>query len=385
MRLIIDTRLLGRGGTTGIPGYTRDLLDALLTEYPQNQYTFFYNSARPQNPLPQQWRQHPRVRIVNRYIPNRLLSLALRLFHTPAIETLVGGTESGELLWIPHLDLLTTSHTPRVITVHDISFLQYPEFFSAKYHVWSWLQNQVAQIRSARHIIAVSEYTKHDLVTELHIPPERISVVYSGINPSFKRLDHNDPRLTAYADAQQLHQPFFLYLGTIESRKNLALLVRAFDEFKQDSRHAAYELIIAGRPGHGAREVEQLARASHHSASIRFIRNVHDDERVLLYNLARCFVFPSFFEGFGFPPLEAQACGVPVITSNRTSLPEILGDSALLVDPWNVSALARLLYTIESDAKVRDTIVQRGTQNVRRFTWKRAAEQTMQVFTNAIT
>ena len=384
MRLIIDTRLLGRGGTTGVPGYTRDLIATLLKQYPENLYALFYNSARPQNKLPEDWLRNPRVRVINRHIPNRLLSLVLRFFHKPTIETLIAGSMPSELLWIPHLDLLTTSKIPRVITVHDISFLQYPEFFSKKYHLWSWLQNQVAQIRSAQHIIAVSEYTKHDLITELQIPPEKITVIHSGINPSFSQLSPSDPLLVAYAKRHALHKPFFLYLGTIESRKNIPLLIRAFDEYKQDSRWAAYELVIAGRPGHGASEIERLARASSHHASIRFISDVKDDERVILYNLARCFVFPSFFEGFGFPPLEAQACGTPVIASNRTSLPEMLGNSALLIDPWNVSALAQLLCTIETDAKVRETIVRRGKENADRFTWQRAAEKTMQVFKSVV-
>jgi glycosyltransferase involved in cell wall biosynthesis len=383
MRITIDIRLLTRGGTTGIPGYTRDLIDTFITEHPEHTYTLFYNAFNKTNDLPQKWHTSPNVQIVSGRIPNRLLSLTLRTIGRPTIEQLTH-QQKADLIWSPHLDLLTTSKTPQVITVHDLSFLHYPEFFSRKYKLWSWLQNQQQRAKTATRLIAVSEFTKSDLVRSLNVPAEKISVVYSGINKSFRRLEVDDAQLATYKKEKGLSQPFFLYLGSLEPRKNLPLLISAFSELKKNSFFADHQLVLAGRPGYQANHTLAAAKKSAVASDIRFLGAVDDDERVLLYNLARAFVFPSWFEGFGFPPLEAQACGVPVIGSDRTSLPEILGDSALLTDPWSVKKMTDHMQAIETDTKLRETIVALGLENAQRFNWHDAATQTNEVFKSTI-
>ncbi len=305
--------------------------------------------------------------------------MCLRLFGGPSIERLTGGAKP-DIVWSPHLDLVATSTAPRVVTAHDLSFLHYPQFFSSKYHLWSWLQSQSRQAQAAAQIIAASEFTKADLMAQLEIPEEKIAVIYPGINESFKQYSAGDGRLAAYRIERKLHKPFILYLGSLEPRKNLALLIEAFDEFRAQPRFKDYELILAGRDGFGVGQLRRLARKSLSREAIRFLGPVSDEERVLLYNCARVFVFPSWFEGFGFPPLEAQACGLPVVASDRTSLPEILGESALLINPWNSTALAQTLAAIESDSKLRENRVAAGLQNARRFSWRIAADETLSIF-----
>jgi len=378
MRITIDIRLLARGGTTGIPGYTRDLIDALITDSADNHYTLYYTGLR-REPLPEHWRNNPKVSIATETIPNRLLDLSFRLSDALKFAP-AKPVGNPDLVFSPHFNLLPKLTVPRVITFHDLSFLHYPQFFSGQQRLWHRLQNYHKQAKEAEHIIAVSEFTKADLINLLGIPSEKITVIYSGINPSFKKLAASDPQLTNYQLTNKLTNPFFLYLGSIEPRKNLQLLVRAFSELKSDDKFKDYELVLAGKAGFQSGEIFKLIDDSSASSDIRVLGAVADSDRVYLYNLARAFVFPSWFEGFGFPPIEAQACGTPVIASGRTSLPEILADSALYIDPWNVSRLAEQMKTIENDESLRSRIISSGMANSERFNWQSTALQTLKVF-----
>ncbi len=374
MRITVDLRPLGSGSRTGIPGYTSDIIGALLAYKAGHQYTLFQNGFRTQSLLTQ-WRDSANVHIIEKRIPNRLLNLSMRLFNLPRLEKYA----PADVIFSPNFYLLPKTKTPRVITFHDLSFLHYPEFFRRKDHVWHQMQQYAQQAAQATHLIAVSEFTKNDLVTLLNIPEGKITVIYPGISQHFIPYSAGDGRLAAYRIEKKLHRPFILYLGSLEPRKNLSLLIRAFDEFRADPRFKGYELVIAGRDGLGAGSLRRLASDLASRSAIRFLGPVTDEERVLLYNCARVFVFPSWFEGFGFPPLEAQCCGVPVIAADRTSLPEILGDSAVLINPWRPGELAQAIVSLETNSDLRSGIIAKGLKNSARFTWEKAAEETLAV------
>ena len=378
MNITIDIRLLARGGTTGIPGYTRDLVSTLLALHPEHQYGLFYNALR-QHSLPEAWTSANSVTIHRSRIPNRLLNYSFGTFNGPVPAPL----KSADVIFSPNLDILPITHIPRVITFHDLSFISYPEFFSPKDHVWHRMQKYQRQAQHAKRIIAVSEFTKAELVSLLKLPSDKIDVVYSGINECFEQLAPNDPKLANYRLANQLTAPFILYLGSLEPRKNIPLLIAAFNELKNDPRFSEYRLVLAGRPGYRAGEIFAAAAQSPVRDDIQFLGPVSDEERLHLYNAARVFVFPSWLEGFGFPPLEAQACGTPVVASNRASLPEILSSSALLIDPWRSGELCEAIRAIETNGKMRETIVAAGLTNAKRFSWTESAQQTLKVFEDA--
>src|SRR3989344_8002101 len=327
MQILADIRLLGRGGVSGIEEYTRNLLTSLLTADKSNSYTLFYNGLRSK-PLNFQ------TKIINWRIPNKLFDMSARFLGWPAIDKIV----KTDLVFSPHFNVLKTAKAPRIVTFHDLSFLHHPYFFSRRQRFWHWLQGIKEQARRADKIIAVSEFTKSDLVNLLGVPTEKIQVIYSGISEEFRKtpIPHTlNPCLPAGRA-----RPYILYLGTLEPRKNVTAIIRAFNILKTDPSFRDWQLVIAGRPGWLFKNILKEAKLSVWSDDIVFKGAVSGDERVLLYNLARGFVFPSFFEGFGFPPLEAQACGCPTVVADRTSLPEILADSALLVNPWKVEDLA---------------------------------------------
>lgn len=376
MRITIDTRLLTRGGTTGIPGYTRDLITTLSRRHPEHQYTLFYNAFLGKNPLPLTWQTNPHLTIASHSLPNKLLDLSIRTLHWPPLEKFA----PADLIFSPHFNLLAKTRTPRVITFHDLSFLHYPEFYQPRKRLWHWLQQCAAQAAAADHLIAVSKFTKSDLINFFKIPEEKITVVYSGVGSEFKPITPNNPHLSKYRVVNRLNIPFILSLSTLEPRKNILQLIGAFELLKQRQAFKDHELILAGRPGYQSEAIARAVKQSPYAKSIRFFPLVEDKDRVYLYNSARVFVFPSFFEGFGFPPLEAQACGVPVVAADRASLPEILGETALLTDPWHTGELADAIDAIETNSKLRENKITAGLTNAQRFPWSAAADSTAAIF-----
>ena len=374
-KIIIDIRLLSKGRASGIEEYTKSLVGEFLRADGGNSFRLFYNGAR-KAPLPQGWAKAQNARVIDSRIPNKVLDILIRFLGFPRVETLTGG---GDAVFSPHFNILAT-RLPRVITFHDLSFVSHPDFFAWRHRLWHWFQNSRGQARRAERIIAISEYTKSDLVNLYGVKPERVSVIYSGVNSMFRKIPAGDSGLSACREKFALRRPYILYLGTVEPRKNIASLIKAFTLLKRQAEYRDFELIIAGPRGWLFGGVFAEAARSRARDDIHFLGPVASDDRVYLYNLASLFVYPSFFEGFGFQPLEAQACGVPVIASNRTSLPEILGNSARLIDPWNVEELCEAMKSVFTGSSLRDFLIGAGYDNVKRFTWERAARETLELF-----
>jgi glycosyltransferase involved in cell wall biosynthesis len=244
-------------------------------------------------------------------------------------------------------DFIPPSRTrcPSVITMHDLAFLLYPRFLtreSARYY------GQVdLAARQSDHIIAVSESTKRDTIRMLGVPEEKISVIYEAAHPLFTPITEPDA-LARVRARHQLPDDFILFVSTIEPRKNLPMLLRAFRRLRDNYKSEAV-LAIAGRRGWLVEEVDSVIEELNLSNIVRFLGAVPNEELVYLYNAAKLFVLPSFYEGFGLPPLEAMACGTPVIVSNVSSLPEVVGDAGILVNPEDVEGLTVAMWRVLGD------------------------------------
>ncbi len=366
MQILADVRLLSRGGNSGVEEYTRGLLNAVFEADRVNSYTLFYNGFRKQSLTNQLAIDgKTKIRVLDTRWPNKALDFSSRFFNFPPIDKWSG----ADLVFSPHFNLLPKTRVPRIITIPDLSFIHHPQFFSRRQNLWHRLQNIRQQAERSSAVVTVSEFSKSDLAGVFKIPENKIRVIYPGISDIFRRQTSSSGG-----------RPTILYLGTIEPRKNIPLLIRAFNLLKSSARFRDWQLAIAGRLGWLYDEVLRLAEASPHKEDIVFRGAVPSAERVDLYNSARMFVFPSFFEGFGFPPIEAQACGCPVIAANRTSLPEVLGESALYVDPWKVADLAEKMTQLAENSVLRDSLVSRGLLNAERFRWQKSAESTLELF-----
>lgn len=378
MRILVDCRVLTRGTRSGIPIYAEETISRLIKS-PHHTFTLLTTGVK-QNQLPAEWLSHANVSHVTTHIPNKALDIAMRVTGHPQWDI----KTKTDVAFTPHFNQLPLAHAPRILTCHDISFYHFPQYYAPKERFWHWLQNWKKQLVTAKQIIAVSEYTRQDIIRTLGIPAEKVHRIYPGISTSFKNLTENDPLLRDFLFKYNLERPYILSFGGFASRKNLEVLVRAFEKLIRNPQFADFELVLAGNIGNINHALQRLITHRATSRRIRSIANIPDNERVFLYNGAKLFVFPSFFEGFGFPPLEAQACGVPVIASNRTSLPEILGKGALYINPWSIDETAQCMEEVLSSPRLQQQLRMQGSTNSAHFSWDVSVKDTLSLIEKTI-
>jgi len=274
---------------------------------------------------------------------------------------------------LPH----TQSTSPTLLTVHDLSFERVPE--AADPRLRTFLQAAVPRsVRRATHIVADSEATRQDLIALYDCPPQKVSVVFSSVAPRFRRTDSPEIQ-KKYALP---NQPFLLCVGTIQPRKNYVRVVRALASLGDAWKDV--HLVIAGGRGWLYDELYQTISDLNMTERVHLIGFADDDDLPALYSAAACTVAVSLYEGFGFPVLESMACETPVITSNISSLPEVAGDAAILVDPNSVDEIAAAIRRILSDTSLANELRQRGTAQARRFTPTATAQQLAAVYSKLL-
>jgi len=269
----------------------------------------------------------------------------------------------------------TVFNMPRVIiTVHDVSFLHHPEWFRLDRALYYRLFLKLTLPKAAR-VIAVSRCTANDLVEHVGLAYERIDVVHEGVSEAFKPLD--DAAKAAVRAKYDLPLSFFLFVGTLEPRKNLPRLIEAYAHIAGECEP---DLVLAGRPGWKTEPIYRAAAASPQAHRIRLPGAVERRDLPALMSAARALVWPSLFEGFGLPLLEAMACGTPVLASDRSSMPEVAGNAALLVDPENADAIAEGIRRLANDEALHASLRQKGFERAAQFTWARTAAATIESY-----
>ncbi|MDP3793929.1 MAG: glycosyltransferase family 1 protein, partial [Candidatus Uhrbacteria bacterium] len=269
-----------------------------------------------------------------------------------------------------------------VVTIHDIGFHHFPELYKPIqrwYHEWSTRDI----LRRASRIITVSEFSKRELVESYNADASKIFVIHLGIDHErYKPLSVE--RCESVLRAFRLPKPFVLFIGRLEKKKNVATLVKAFHRYKEARGLGdPLQLVLVGQPGVGYEEIEEAIRAGESASAIHLVGYASEEEKVVLLSSATALVHPSWYEGFGFPPLEAMACGCPVICSHAASLPEIVGiENALWFDPADAAALTRQLLHIVNDQSLQEDLRRRGFEWCRRYQWEHTAEKTMDILTS---
>ncbi len=371
MHIGIDAHAIGaqQGGNET---YIRNLIRALAALDADNRYTIYLANAQ----AAAEWQngfvaQHPNFSV-------RLLPPPTPLVRVPVFLTY-------ELRRRP-VDVLHVQYTappfcpaPVVATIHDLAFEHLPETFTRRGSLQLKLTVRRTARRAAR-IATVSEYSRQDLLRTYRLAPEKVVTTYNGIEPHFT----TQPR--AADEAAQVRQrfgiarEFLLAVGSLQPRKNLERLIRTYARLRREQPDFAPQLVIVGRKLWLAESIFAEVSRQPWASDVILTGYVGDDDLPALYRTASAFVYPSLFEGFGLPPLEAMACGTPVITSNISSLPEVAGSAALLIDPLNEQELAAALQRILNDQPLRARLRAEGVRQAAKFTWRDAAEKTLQLY-----
>jgi len=369
LHIAIDAHSVGTG-LAGVETYITNLIEALAASGEANRYTLYLTKAGAGARFAGRW---PHVS-VRRILP-----------HTPFLRIPV--TFPFELRRHP-ADLLHVQFTappfapcPVIATIHDLSFEHLPETFNRR----SWMQLRLTVRRTARtaaHIITSSEFSRRDLIETYNIAPERISVTLAAAAPHFRPAPAD-----AVAEVRRKYGiggDYVLAVGSIQPRKNLVRLVRAYSDLRRRRSHDKLpQLVLVGKRawlyGETLRAVEQSGVAS----NVIFTGYVPERDLPALYTGALCFVYPSYFEGFGLPPLEAMQCGAAVIAGDRTSVPEVVGDAGLLVNPFDEDAIGAAIARLIDDRGLRDALRARGRERAALFSWTETARQTLQVYEQA--
>ena len=372
MLIGIDASRSTVGQRTGTENYSLYLLRELLALNTGHRFRLYFNQAPPPGLFPET--------VDHRVIPFPRLWTHLRL----SWEML---NHAPDLLFVPSHVLPLNRPRRSVVTVHDLGYLYYPEAHTLAQNVYlRWSTGFNA--RAASHVLADSEATRRDLVNRHQIPGDKIRVVYPGRDETLAPI--GDPAILADVQARHgLTESYLLYVGTLHPRKNLVRLVQAFSLLVQTPASDAHspipnlQLVLAGQKGWLYDEILTQIHRLGLTKRVQLAGYVPEADLAALLSGARAFVYPSLYEGFGLPVLEAMACSTPVICSNVSSLPEVAGNAAVQVDPMDVEALAQALYDVLSDDGLRRQLIERGHQQVRRFSWRRCAEGTLQVFDEA--
>ena len=363
MRIGIDARLV-QYSQAGISQYTLRLLQEFATLAQDDQFVVL-QSRKQQGRLVDHsnfqvrsfWTP-PHHRLEQLLLPFEIATIDLDVLHSPD--------------FIPPFKRNCKS----VITIHDLNFLLYPHFLtpeSASYY------GQIDQaVRNCDHIIAVSDSTKRDIIRLTGAAETKITVIYEAANPIYRPIK-DEEFLRPIRSRLGIGGRFILFVSTIEPRKNVPTLLMAYKQLVE-SYHAEADLVLAGEKGWLADEVFALVDKLGLRERVRFLGRVAPEDLLGLYNAARLLVHPAFYEGFGLTPLEAMACGTPVVVSNTSSLPEVVGDAALLVDPTDVDGMTVAMWRLLSDNALCEQMVEKGLKRARQFNWRKAALETLDIY-----
>jgi glycosyltransferase involved in cell wall biosynthesis len=363
MRIGIDaTPILLRKG--GVGYYTHNLLEYLTRVDTQNEYFLFETTQKePESPLP--FINRPNVRTI--YTPKSLQKWRCR-------------REGIDLYHGTNFRLRGKGRKGNIVTIHDLAFKHYPHFLKKKFGQFFSFFKTKRDVHRANRVIAVSEHTAKDVREFFKIDREKVKVVYHGVDPDFRPDVPTASVLEMKRKYHILAPQYILWVGTLEPRKNLRTLIQMYDELK--SLHAEYNLILAGGLGWQYEDILQMAQAL--GPKVQITGYLPREDLVPLYAGAALFVYPSLYEGFGMPLLEAMASGVPIVAARTSSIPEVIGNAGILVDPLNIAEMGEAVGRVLTDRSVSASLREKGIERARGFTWERAARETLKIYQEVI-
>ena len=372
MRIAIDATAIPHK-PMGAGRYIIDLIRKLAELDTQHQFIVF-----AQQRLKPFFAELPRERVEIVWLPNQ--HPVLRLLWEQTIFPRLIRQSGADRLHSPHYTMPLSHPVPNVVTFHDMIFFTHPNMHTIPKRIFfPGIVKHSA--RKADYIITDSESTRSDAIRLLSIPPDKIETIHLGYQDIFRPLDDPD-LLTTIRQKYHLPQKFILYAGALEPRKNVPMLLTVFEQLAQ--HQPELHLVLTGGTGWDNQETLALMNSMHFKDRIIRLGHIDHTDLPAIFNLADVFVYPSLYEGFGLPPLEGMACGTPVITTNISSMPEVVGNTGILVPPNDEGALFRAIQQVLGDKHLRQRLQEAGPQRAANFTWKHTAEKTLEIYQRVV-
>lgn len=368
MKIGIDCRIFS-SNFTGIGRYTHELVNELIKINDKkglnHSFVLFFNQPEYKN-----------YKTKNPHIKKILVNAKHYSFAEQIKFLRLLNKEKLDITYFPHFNIPIFYKRPYIVTIHDLTLSFFPGKKMTKfYHRLAYHVTIKNAVKKAKHIIAVSKNTKKDLIKHLQVPSEKIQVIYNGISDSFKPIT-NPSQLQKTLKKYNITKKFFLYTGVWRNHKNLVNLIKAFEIIK-NTHKLNLQLVITGKSDPSYPEVKSSANNSNVKNDIIFTGLVSEKDLINLYNEANIYVFPSLYEGFGFPPLEAMKCGTPVAASFSSSIPEICGKkNAIFFDPYNINDIADKIAMLYKNTKLKKYLIEKGIKHAAKFSWEKMAQKT---------
>lgn len=369
LRIGIDGRVLQDPQPSGIPNYAKNIITEILKIDNTNKYIIFYNSFRNINKEIPKFEGNIEEKIF--HYPNKFLEWFWKAVPYPKIDKIL----NVDIFFSPHfINIPLSDKVKRIVTIHDLSFVKNKRYFSLRKNIWHWQMNPQKACSNFDKIIAVSENTKNDIANTYKIKEEKIKVIYNGSKLIYNDFDLEKEKIFLKKFGLEKNK-YLLFLATLEPRKNIGGLIDAYAKIQKQNEN--YKLVIAGKKGWLFKSIFEKVLSYDLRDKIIFTDFVSEKEKYLLYKNALGFVFPSFCEGFGLPLAEAKNYQLPIITSATSSMPEIIKDCAILVNPHNTIELALAITKTIQNQNLRNVLKNKIT-NSTRFSWETSAYETLQ-------
>ncbi len=383
MRIGIDARFLTHPQRGGFKTYTENLITALAKVDPENEYILYLDRSPCQDT-----RLPDCPNFTSRIVPGQVPVIGMPWREQVELARQVA-RDQLDLLHAPSLTAPLRLACPLVVTIHDMIWL-FPEKFSkgkswsAQRKLMEWYYRLVPQFaaRRASLILTVSQAAKESIIQYLRLTADQVFVTHEAASHIFRRIDSTQ-QIETIRRKYELNAEFILAIGSADPRKNIATLVQAYALLPASLREW-YKLVIVWTHHFLATELAEQVEKLGLTDQVQFLRQVSNEDLVLLYNAASLFVFPSLYEGFGLPLLEAMACGAPVVAANNSSIPEIVGEAALLVEAKDAQAMANVMVRVLADEVVHTSLTQKGLERAASFSWEKCARQTLAGYKQAL-
>lgn len=380
MKIAFDGQPLLNANKTGIAYYEDGLVKGMLKYYPENEYQLDVFTFRHKDRIEQLQKEYSHKLVLKKcvWLWDRIFRVFTFLIYIPYACFFSG---EREITHFCNYVIPFGVRGKKVVTIHDLAFREYPQTIRTR-TMMMLKMNLRKTLKRADAIAVDSAFTKSELVKYYNVQKGKIYVVPCGID---KEKYEKKRSVKPVKEKFGIDGEYFLYLGTLEPRKNIVRLIKAYDEFrKENEKDILPDLVIAGGKGWMYEEIYEMVNKKHLEKWIIFTDYVSEEEKIALMQGALAFCFPSLYEGFGLPPMEAMACGTPVITSCTSSLDEVAGEAALKVNPESVQQIASALTKMHREEDVRQKLIEKGRKQAAKYTWENASDALYKVFENVL-